>query len=142
MPPPVSRPAAVFGLMFCNLDYQAVEQELFVTLTQTSLEISCREVERWRLSAKDFLLLDCREPEEQELVALEGALLLPMSQLVQRCQELAGQENKQLVVYCHHGMRSAQVVAWLRQQGFHKAQSMAGGIDAWAQEIEPEMPRY
>jgi len=111
-------------------------------MTQAALEVSCSDVRDWRSQTKDFLLVDCREPDEHAVVAIDGALLLPMSELVDGVCELAGKENQPLVVYCHHGQRSAQVTAWLREQGFSNAQSMAGGIDAWAVEIEPGMVRY
>ena len=111
-------------------------------VTPLPLEISCSEVQTWRTENQDFVLVDCREPAEHTLVAISGSQLLPMSQLPQRYQELSGQEDQRLVVYCHHGQRSAQVTAWLRQQGFSQAQSMAGGIDAWAVQIEEGMQRY
>ena len=111
-------------------------------MTQVPLEITCSEVQAWRGAAQDFVLVDCREADEHELVAIEGSLLLPMSELMVRHQELNGHRDQPLVVYCHHGQRSAQVTAWLRQQGLAKAQSMTGGIDAWAVEIEPGMARY
>ncbi len=95
-----------------------------------------------RAAGQRITLLDCRESDEYSLVAIQGSQLLPMSQIAERKQELAGKEDEPLIVYCHHGMRSAQTVAWLRQQGFRKAVSMAGGIDAWAVEVEPEMTRY
>jgi rhodanese-related sulfurtransferase len=55
-------------------------------------------------------------------------------------QELDPHEH--IVVYCHHGVRSMNVTSWLRQQGFEKAQSLAGGIDRWAREIDPTIPKY
>ena len=111
-------------------------------MDELALETTCREVDRLLLENADFLLLDCRENEEFEIAKIEGACLLPMSELATRHQELADQQEKRIVVYCHHGMRSAQVAAWLRQQGFAKAQSMAGGIDRWSQEIDPTLTRY
>jgi rhodanese-related sulfurtransferase len=65
-----------------------------------------------------------------------------MSELVDRQAELAGFENHPPVVYCHHGVRSQRVAAWLREQGFSEVQSLAGGIDAWAEQIDREMARY
>ncbi|HCN79444.1 MAG TPA: hypothetical protein DIT13_19955, partial [Verrucomicrobiales bacterium] len=50
--------------------------------------------------------------------------------------------HEHLIIYCHHGMRSQRAAAWLRQHGFRNAQSMRGGIDAWADLIDPAMPRY
>ncbi len=111
-------------------------------MDEQPLEISCCDCDRQRKQGEKILLLDCREQEEYDLVAIEGATLLPMSQLMGRAGELAGKEADEIYVYCHHGMRSAQVTAWLREQGFEKAYSVAGGIDAWAVEIEPGMARY
>lgn len=110
--------------------------------TGMDLEISCRDTKARIASNAPPLLVDCRERQEFDLVHIAGAKLLPMSQITARLGELAGCEEQAIVVYCHHGMRSAQVVTWLREQGFASVQSMAGGIDAWAIEIEPGMTRY
>lgn len=108
----------------------------------TALEITCGEVQRLRESSADFLLLDCRERDEHDLVRIEGATLLPMSEIAARAGELAPHKSRRLVIHCHHGGRSLRVAQWLRQQGFLQAQSMSGGIDQWAIEIEPGMARY
>lgn len=106
------------------------------------LETSCQAVKE-RLDAHDnFVLLDCREADEHQLVHLEAARLLPMSELQARVGELAPLSQQNIVVHCHHGGRSLQVAAWLRKQGFSGAQSMAGGIDQWATDIDPSLPRY
>ncbi len=107
-------------------------------MTDLPLEISCDEARSRLASDEKPLLVDCRETDEYARVAIADAKLLPMSELAQRYQELAGNEEKPLIVYCHHGGRSAQVTAWLRKQGFAQAQSMAGGIDVF----EPGMERY
>jgi rhodanese-related sulfurtransferase len=88
------------------------------------------------------VLLDCREPEEHAIASITGARLLPMSEMADRLAELAGLEARRIVVYCHLGGRSLHVATWLHQQGFPHAQSMAGGIDQWAVDVEPGMPRY
>lgn len=106
------------------------------------MEVSCAEVKQRRDADDDFLLLDCREQDEHDLVSIAGAKLLPMSELMERHEELTEFKDRPLVVHCHHGGRSLQVANWLRGQGYSQAQSMAGGIDVWAQEIEPEMTRY
>lgn len=91
---------------------------------------------------EDFLLLDCRENDEYALVRIEGSVLVPMSEIVARVDELRAHADRRIVVHCHHGGRSHQVTQWLRQQGFVRAQNMAGGIDAWAVEVDPRLPRY
>ena len=106
------------------------------------IEIDCRTVQQKLQSGEDFLLLDCREPDEHQFVSIPQAQLLPMSEIVQRVQELQPHRGSEIVVHCHHGGRSLRVAMWLRQQGFAKACSMAGGIDQWAQEIDPSLPRY
>ena len=94
-----------------------------------------------RLDAgEDICLVDCRESWEHSLTAIANSVHLPLAEIADRVQELAFEEE--IVVYCHHGMRSAQVAAWLRQQGFTRAQSMAGGIDRWSLEIDPSLTRY
>ena len=65
-----------------------------------------------------------------------------MSEIESRLSELEPYRERHVIVYCHHGMRSLHVSHWLRRQGFTRAQSMAGGIDAWSQEIDPGVSRY
>jgi rhodanese-related sulfurtransferase len=110
--------------------------------TPLPMEVTCRQVAQKLADSDDFLLLDCREPNEHEIVSITAALLLPMSQLMARQAELTPHQERSIIVHCHHGGRSLQVAAWLRKQGFAQAQSMAGGIDAWAVDISPELPRY
>jgi rhodanese-related sulfurtransferase len=112
------------------------------TAEDLPLEIDVREVRSLLASTQDFLLLDCREPREYELANLPRAKLIPMREIPARVAELEEFRNQRIVVHCHHGIRSLQVTHWLRQQGFGKVQNMAGGIDAWAVEIEPTLPRY
>ncbi len=85
-------------------------------------------------------LLDVREPYEYELCHLEGAMLIPLGQLQARIKEL--EKDEETVVYCHVGVRSTQAVALLRQAGFSNARNLQGGIDSWARQVDPEMPRY
>ncbi|WP_425400808.1 rhodanese-like domain-containing protein [Aeoliella sp.] len=107
-----------------------------------NLEISVADTKRMLDAGELPLLVDCREQHEWDLVRIDGATLLPMSELTTRVGELTGREQQHMVVYCHHGGRSAQVANWLRGQGFTSTQSMAGGIDQWAVEIDPELARY
>lgn len=109
---------------------------------QISMEVDCQTVKARQSSDDTFLFLDCREQVEYDKVRIDGAVLLPMSQMAERVGELETHRDSDIIIHCHHGGRSMQVAMWLRQQGFTKAQSMAGGIDAWAIEIEPGMTRY
>lgn len=106
-----------------------------------ALEISCQEAKSL-LAAGQIQLLDCREQEERELVAISESVHIPMSEFQDRVEELRGKEDEPIVVHCHHGMRSLQVAEWLRSQGFADVKSMAGGIDRWALEINPTLARY
>lgn len=110
--------------------------------TSPPLEIDCQALHSLLQGEGPPLLVDCREQDEWELVRIEGARLLPMSQLPQGLEQIEAQRAGPIVVYCHHGMRSQQVATWLRQQGYSQAQSLAGGIDAWSQHVDPSLPRY
>ncbi len=107
------------------------------------IEIEPQEVKRLLDSGDDdVIVIDCRETDEHAIVCLPQAQLLPMSELERLRETLAPYRGRRIVVHCHHGGRSLQVAGWLRQQGYAKAQSMAGGIDRWAQEIDRSLPRY
>ena len=107
-----------------------------------TLQIDCRAVQAKLAAGEEFLLLDCRERDEYDLVHLPPARLLPMSELPDRLQELAPYRDAQIIVHCHLGMRSEQLAAWFHQQGFSNVRSMTGGIDRWSVEIDPTLPRY
>jgi rhodanese-related sulfurtransferase len=106
------------------------------------LEIDVHTLHAMRERGDNFVLLDVREKDEYDLVRIEGARLLPMSEIQRRAGELAPLREQRIVVHCHHGGRSERVTHWLRSQGFAGAQNLAGGIDAWAVQIDPELPRY
>lgn len=106
------------------------------------LEVDCQTLKSRLDAVEDLFLLDCREADEYEIAQISGATLLPMSELQQRMDELNEHRDRHVVVYCHHGMRSLRVAHWLRGQGFASAQSLAGGIDQWSQQIDPAVPRY
>ncbi|HEX8834860.1 MAG TPA: molybdopterin-synthase adenylyltransferase MoeB [Abditibacteriaceae bacterium] len=91
-------------------------------------------------SGKKVTLLDVREPQEWDITHLEGAKLIPLGSIPERMNELDTADD--IVVYCHHGMRSAQAINFLRKMGFEKLTNLAGGIDAWAINVDREMPRY
>ena len=105
------------------------------------LEITVDQLQQHLASPEPPLLLDIREPWEYQTAHIEPSTLIPMNEIPSRAhQELDDEAN--ILVLCHHGARSLSVAAWLRQQGFDKAQSVAGGIDAWSRTIDPEVPRY
>lgn len=106
------------------------------------LEIDVKSVQELRTAGEPFLLLDVREPGEFATAQIAGAQLIPMQQIPARLNELEPYRNSRIVVQCHHGGRSLRVTHYLRSQGFDQAQNMAGGIDAWSQEIDQAVPRY
>jgi rhodanese-related sulfurtransferase len=88
-------------------------------------------------------LIDVREISEHQLTHIEGAELIPMNTIPQNLQHLeALADEKLLIVFCHHGVRSLNVVNWLRHQGLDNCISMTGGIDYWSTLVDPEVPRY
>jgi sulfur-carrier protein adenylyltransferase/sulfurtransferase len=102
-------------------------------------EISVEELKR-RLDAKeDIYILDVREPHEYQICNLNGHLI-PLNDLPKRVSEL--DPSKEMVVHCRSGARSARAVGFLRQAGFAKASNLAGGILAWADRVDPKIPKY
>ena len=103
-------------------------ETLFLVDTM-DFEISAGQVKALQKTGTEFVLLDVREPWEFETARMEGSKNIPMGDIPARAhQELDPEAH--IVVVCHHGVRSLSVTNWLRQQGFEKAQSMRGGIDA------------
>ncbi len=97
-----------------------------------------------RAGAEGFLLLDVREPWEVQTAHIDlpgtQALHIPMHLIPLRLAEVP--RTQPIACICHHGARSAQVVAYLRQQGFDGVYNLAGGIDAWSVHVDPAVPRY
>ena len=86
------------------------------------------------------LLLDVRDDGEFALCHLPGSRHIPMDRIPQAQEAL--DPEREIIVICHHGMRSARVASYLQQIGFSKVFNLAGGIHAWACEIDPSMPTY
>jgi rhodanese-related sulfurtransferase len=104
-------------------------------------EITAEEVKGKLDAGENFTLLDVREPWEYETANISSAKLMPMGEVPSRAhQELDPEDH--IVVVCHHGVRSMNVTVWLRQQGFEKAQSLRGGIDAWSRRVDGRVPVY
>ena len=89
---------------------------------------------------KPPLLLDVRQPWEYQTCRIEGSTLAPMNTIPARAQEL--DPETETVVICHHGARSYQVALFLERNGFSKLYNLEGGVNAWADQVEPGMPRY
>ncbi len=85
-------------------------------------------------------VLDVREPGEIELAPFPGANHIPMGDVPSRLSEL--DPDREIVVVCHHGIRSAQVAMYLARTGFERVLNLSGGIDAWSQTADPSTPRY
>ena len=104
------------------------------------LQISPKAVSERIARGDNLLLVDVREPWEYELCRIPGAKLIPLATLPVALNALLDADY--VICYCHRGMRSLDAAAWLRQQGVESAKSMAGGIERWAAEIDPNVPRY
>jgi adenylyltransferase/sulfurtransferase len=85
-------------------------------------------------------ILDVRNPEEYQICHIPGSVLIPLPELPARFRELDG--DREMVVHCKSGMRSAKAIQFLRQQGFSQLKNLKGGILAWADRIDPAMPKY
>jgi adenylyltransferase/sulfurtransferase len=102
--------------------------------------MSVQELKQRLDTDKKPFLLDVREPYEYSLAKLEGSVLIPLGTLPQSIEKL--DRNAEIVAYCHHGMRSADAVGFLLQQGFTNVKNLVGGIDAWSVQVDPTVPRY
>lgn len=112
-------------------------------MADVELEISVAEAQRL-IAAKgaSLRLIDVRDPDEYALCRLPGAELIPLPVLPSEAAQKLADKSAPLLLYCHHGMRSARAAALLRELGYAGAMSMAGGIEQWAVEVDPTMARY
>lgn len=93
-----------------------------------------------RLLQEGALILDVREPVEVTLCRLADSLFIPLREIPGRRLELP--VDRHILVLCHHGGRSARVTQFLRHNGLERVSNIAGGIDAWAVQLDPTLPRY
>lgn len=98
------------------------------------------EIKKKLDGGEELFILDVREPQEFAYARIEGAQLIPLGELPSRYHEL--ETDREMVVYCHHGIRSLQAVYFLAQMGFKRVKNLAGGIDAWSTQADPQVPRY
>jgi rhodanese-related sulfurtransferase len=96
--------------------------------------------EKLKQKSSLLLLLDVREPDERELAAIEPSLHIPMREVPQRLSELP--KDREIVVYCHGGTRSAMIAGFLEGRGYRNVANLSGGIDAWSRTVDPRVPRY
>ena len=105
-----------------------------------NIEITPRDVKALLERGDKFLYVDVREKWEYDTSRIEGATLIPLREIPSNLTLF--EEASEVVLVCHHGLRSLDAAAWLRSQGVATARSMAGGIDRWAIEVDPAVPRY
>jgi sulfur-carrier protein adenylyltransferase/sulfurtransferase len=123
--------------IFSPIDY---EQFCGVRTEGTIPEMSPHELKRKMDAREPFALIDVREPFEYEIARIDGAKLIPLGEITERLDELDGEQP--IVVHCHSGQRSAQAVQLLQQNGFIKVYNLEGGIDAWSDQIDPNVAKY
>jgi sulfur-carrier protein adenylyltransferase/sulfurtransferase len=128
--PSITEPIDYEG--FCGIDSPN-------QMTETN-DMTVQELRDLRASKANFFLLDVREPFEQDIAKLNGAVLIPLGELPDRISELP--QDSLIAVHCKSGGRSAKAVAFLREAGFQNVRNVAGGINAWSKEIDPSVALY
>lgn len=106
----------------------------------SNIEMAPRDVKELLARDDRVLFVDVREQWEYDTAHIEGSVLIPLGDIPANLARLESAEE--LVLFCHHGMRSLDAAAWLRSQGVKAARSMTGGIERWSAEIDPSVPRY
>jgi adenylyltransferase/sulfurtransferase len=104
------------------------------------IDISVSDLKRRLDSGELVTLVDVRNPQEYEICRIEGSTFIPLPQLADRLHELDASDF--IVVHCHHGPRSTRAVNMLKELGFKQVKNLAGGIDAWSLEVDPDVQRY
>jgi rhodanese-related sulfurtransferase len=102
--------------------------------------LSAKELQNKLQEPNELVLLDVREPSEFAYASIAGSVLIPLNQIPQRLSELDPQ--REIVVICHHGMRSMQAANYLDRSGFTQIFNLQGGIDAWSLECDSAVQRY
>src|SRR5260221_12869941 len=104
------------------------------------LELTPKEYKTMRDNKSPHVLLDVRQPWEVGKASIPGAEHLPFTELVDN-SDLFSKDHK-IIIYCHHGIRSLNACVFLREKGFKDVLSLAGGIEAWARQVDPTIPLY
>jgi adenylyltransferase/sulfurtransferase len=103
-------------------------------------EITPRELAARLARGDDILLLDVREPSEWAIARIDGARLIPLATLQDTVSSIDA--SREIVIHCHHGIRSAAAVRFLRERGFERVSNLAGGIARWSAEVDATVPQY
>ncbi|MEQ1558019.1 MAG: rhodanese-like domain-containing protein [Methyloglobulus sp.] len=103
-------------------------------------QLSATELKTKIQDKQQLILLDVREPNEFEFAHIDGSVLIPLNQIPQRLREI--DMDQEVVLICHHGMRSMQAANFLAQVGYKKISNLVGGIDAWSIEVDSTVARY
>jgi sulfur-carrier protein adenylyltransferase/sulfurtransferase len=122
---------------FCGIRGEEKPQEKPVEAGVPEMQVE--ELKRRLDAGEDLFVLDVREPHEYQICHINGHLI-PLGDLPNRVHEL--DSSREIVAHCRSGMRSAKAVAFLQQAGFKKVHNLAGGILAWADRVDPRMPKY
>jgi rhodanese-related sulfurtransferase len=104
------------------------------------IQIAPQELKQRLDKAEQLLVVDVREPWETQMGVIAGAKLIPLNTIPANMEMFTNAEE--VIIYCHHGMRSLNAATWLRSQGVDGARSLTGGIERWSTEIDPKVPRY
>jgi rhodanese-related sulfurtransferase len=104
-------------------------------------QMTPRELRRRLDLGEPIVLVDVRERWEADLVSLPEARFIPLNELAYRAVDEIDPEEE-IVLYCHHGVRSMEAALLLWDYGYENVRSLAGGIDRWIQEVDPSLPRY
>jgi adenylyltransferase/sulfurtransferase len=108
--------------------------------TPGGVNVAGTEVKQRLDQGEKVVLLDVREQWEWDIARIEGAKLIPLRELETRKAEL--NQNDEIVVYCHMGVRSLKALHYLQQHGFTKLKNLSGGIEAWSSTVDPKVPHY
>ncbi len=104
------------------------------------LEIDVQELQEKINNQEDFILLDVRRDDEHAFAQIEGSVHIPLHSLEDQVSQL--DQTKEIIVYCHHGMRSLKGAEILLKKGFPKVINLTGGIHRWSEQIDPSVPTY
>src|SRR3982751_2771775 len=104
-------------------------------------EISATELKQWMDEGKDIQLIDVRQPDEWNFARIKGAKLIPLGEILNRMSEI--DPNRETVIHCKMGGRSARAIEALRSAGFTgELKNLRGGITAWSNEVDTKVPKY